>query len=370
MTRAPPILFYSRCKPWEVDCTQVAIDHLRVFFGYVIKKDGAVYEPAKPESWILPPNCDEVLFSDHRKGKGTDPETKWRRDHTANRNLIASVGEGSIVMIPRPSEGFIYCGEVRGEFRLAYKEECHRDTLEAFKNDDAMTAWRKAAGVTLLKHDEHYRIAGEVAQGWDVAGPFVAVPVPMVPATIRRSLFGRSTFGKIHASKNPEASPAERDPCAEMLRLMQRVQNGQGFPPLPYTLDIGHVRNRLKDAVTPSLFEALVVAILQLEQGHLRWFGVGGSGDGGVDGIAAGESGSVVALLQCKWHHDGTEVFGGVGFDKARRAGTKLYFAYMLGLPTPETDVELLDLEWLVGRIVHHHRELPFAKTIRVGAGR
>ena len=62
---------------------------------------------------------------------------------------------------------------------------------------------------------------------------------------------------------------------------------------------------RLLTDVGPSTFEHLCVALLQLEHPDETWAHVGGSGDGGVDGIGADANGNVVGLLQCKWRYDG-----------------------------------------------------------------
>lgn len=63
---------------------------------------------------------------------------------------------------------------------------------------------------------------------------------------------------------------------------------------------------RLSEWVSPSVFEHLVIALLQCESdGRERWHHVGGAGDGGVDGLAIDSSNAVVGALQCKWQYGG-----------------------------------------------------------------
>jgi hypothetical protein len=69
----------------------------------------------------------------------------------------------------------------------------------------------------------------------------------------------------------------------------------------PWTSDIAEVELRLVSAVGPNTLEHRCTALLQLENPKHIWMHVGGSGDGGVDGIGADESGTVVGLLQSKW---------------------------------------------------------------------
>ena len=58
--------------------------------------------------------------------------------------------------------------------------------------------------------------------------------------------------------------------------------------------------------VGPSAFEHLMVHVLQLESGNaISWHHVGGSGDGGVDGIGMSAKGEVAGVLQCKWYYSG-----------------------------------------------------------------
>jgi hypothetical protein len=60
---------------------------------------------------------------------------------------------------------------------------------------------------------------------------------------------------------------------------------------------------KLLESVSPSIFEHLVIHLLQLESGHTaRWHHIGGAGDGGVDGMALSHDGKIASVLQCKWH--------------------------------------------------------------------
>jgi hypothetical protein len=337
------VLFFSRCKPWEIDVQKVAIDNRCVFFGWVVRRQGAAYLASDPASFIVSPACDRDEWETQCAWQGKKPQ------HTQNRNLVAAVGAGSIAMVPRPIDGMIYCGRVSGPFRISYDQARYRAAAEVFErhgHPDGEATW----------------LSGELAQGWDV-DEFVDLPVPMVPAPIRRSLFGRSTYGVI------QPIPGERDdPLRTIADLMDRRKRGLGFEPRPWSRDPSEVRQRLVSTVTPNLFEALVVALLQLEEPELAWLGVGGSGDGGVDGIATDAKGDVVRLLQCKWHYSGEIVFSHAAVWSPKKESVRKYLAHMTGSAASAQGVDkALDLDWLTDALIRHSANVPFARTLRVG---
>jgi hypothetical protein len=157
-------------------------------------------------------------------------------------------------------------------------------------------------------------------------------------------------------------------PLATIESLMARWEEGRAFPPRPWTINPPEVTQRLREAITPSLFEGLVVSLLQLEEPHLSWLGVGGSGDGGIDGVASDDDGDVVSVLQCKWAWDGGHVFGQDLVWPGTNKPLRRVFAHMThrsGAPAGA------DLVWDVGVITElllkHAHHLPLAVTLRVG---
>lgn len=344
-------LFFSRCKPWGVDLQRVAIKHNCVFFGHTLRRNGAPYVRDDPLSFMVSPAAPEDEWSQHHL-----VSTANRSIQTANRRLVRErVGPGSIVMVPRPMEGVIYCANVRGDFRVSFDEARCADAEAIFRQSTTL----RDKGETC----ETIYASGEIAQGWDIEPPWTALPVPMVPAWIRRSLFGRSTYGVISGGNDP---PDE--PVAVIAGLIERKLSGLGFSEHRPTLDREQVKRRLIDTVTPSLFESLVVSLLQLEEPHRAWVGVGGSGDGGVDGVAADDDGDVVAVLQCKWAWDGKDVFGEETVWSAGRKQIARYLAYFSKSgPALPADVAIIDLDTITDLVLKHRARLPFATTIRVG---
>ena len=94
------------------------------------------------------------------------------------------------------------------------------------------------------------------------------------PAWIRKSFFGRSTVARIHPSSfgNPH-------------EVLDKWIDSPQRPIPEWTVEIPEIEKRLVWNIGPNEFEHLVVALLQLEQPDRVWRHVGGSGDGGVDGM-------------------------------------------------------------------------------------
>jgi len=346
MTTSDDVLFYSRCKPYGVDLQQVAIDHRCVFFGHFLDRGEAPYLAEDPSSFLVPPDADDAEWTRyHRESKGN------RSVQSQNRRLARErVGPGSIAMVPWPSRGFIYCGRVSGPFRVSYCAARYADAEAAFV----------AKGYDC----DEIRASGEIAQGWEV-DRWVALPIPLVPAWIRRSLFGRSTYGVVAANAD-----APETPLKTIDRLMRRWEAGEGFEPRAWTTDLAEVRRRLRESVTPGLFEGLIVALLQLEEPEVSWLGVGGSGDGGIDGLAADDDGNVVALLQCKWAWAGESVLTESPIWAGQTKPTRKVFAHMAGRTDRPAGIDQsLALDEIARLVLKHSGRLPLAITLRIGPG-
>jgi Restriction endonuclease len=121
--------------------------------------------------------------------------------------------------------------------------------------------------------------------------------------------------------------------------------------------------------LTPSTFEHLVVSLLQLEYANETWVQVGGSGDGGVDGVGADQEGNVAGLLQCKWQYWGGEPFVETVWKVDHRKPYRTYLASLLypkGVVVP-TNSHFLDRSEIARLVVKHHKRLPQAIGMRVG---
>ena len=338
MSSGAKTVFFSRCKPCGVDAIDVALSAPCVFIGYAMAKAGTDKAPGDVRPWMVDVSCDDDEWAAHRAAQRPP-----LRQHTQNRNLAHRVKPGSIVMVPRPAHGVVYCGRVTSQFRVAYDPTRSDRFIELY---EAHFARR-------LNADEINWVQGEVCQGWDV-DKFVPVPVPQIPAWIRRSLFGRSTYGVIHADNH----------AGDPHKILSALMEAPSFAKRDWTLDPAAVRSRLMETVTPDIFEHLVVALLQLEQPELAWLNVGGSGDGGVDGIGVDDSGTVAGLLQCKWSYWGEAVFAA----KPLSSTARTYLATLHGSGAANGADVVLDGAWVASTVLKHHAALPLARTLRIGA--
>jgi hypothetical protein len=106
------VVFYSRCKPQGADAIEIALAEKRVFFGHLMARAGAAYNPRNLKLCVVDPSCgdDEWIIAHAASDR--------RRQFNQNRNLVRKVVNGSIALIPRPTHGVIYCGRVVSKFEL------------------------------------------------------------------------------------------------------------------------------------------------------------------------------------------------------------------------------------------------------------
>jgi hypothetical protein len=205
---------------------------------------------------------------------------------------------------------------------------------------------------------DSYWHAADVAQCWTV-DDFKPIPVPRIPAWIRRSLFGRSTYGVIHPD----------EVCGDPHDIISRIIETDGFEEQFWTLDPLVIEKRMLTDLTPSTFEHLVVSLLQLEHPDEVWSHVGGSGDGGVDGVGAGSNGQVTGLLQCKWQYWGGQAFPA---DAIWQASARPFRRHLASLRYPDgvtpPDCEFLSRPRIAELVAKHYARLPQALSMRIGA--
>jgi hypothetical protein len=332
-----PIVFFSRCRPQEVDGIEVVLDARMVFIGHPMARENSKYNPKNLKACIVDPSCSEdEWYEAHSRS------TK-KRQFNQNRNLIEKVVPGSIAMVPRPSRGLIYCGRVKSGFELVDCPEWYEKYMMIRGDVDSDETWH----------------AADVAQGWTV-DEFRSIPLPRIPAWIRRSLFGRSTYGVV--------KPDEI--AGDPLPVISDAMEADGFETQDWTLDPIDVEKRLMSHISPSAFEHLVVSLLQLENRHEVWSQVGGSGDGGIDGVGAGKDGRVTGLLQCKWQYWGGDTFP---LDPVWVRGTHGIRKYLAVLrhevSTPPHDCTFLDRKIIADLVIKHHTMLPEAIAMKIGIG-
>jgi hypothetical protein len=262
--------------------------------------------------------------------------------------FIRDVGIGSIVLVPRPSRGVVYCGTINSEFELINDPPWYESYLkllgETLDDDVRKETWR----------------AADVAQCWKV-DEFVPVNLPRIPAWIRQSFFGQSTYGRIY----PDSV------AGEPLGTLNKIMHDQSFERRNWTRELSEISRRLSSDVTPTAFEHLVVSLLQLEHPDEAWTHIGGSGDGGVDGIGADEkTGRVTSLLQCKRRWDGGDsVFPADSVWTDKGQPQRQYLGTLSSMPnTTPKDFVVLDRERIAELVLHHCAKLSQAMSMRIGS--
>jgi len=352
-TQTPsPIVFFSRCRPQDADVIDLVIKHKRVFIGWPAWKKNSQHVRQRLRAAIVDLNCtDEEWDAMH------ETIDNYRPNFKQNYNLVKKVTIGSIVLVPRPNLGMIFAGRIVSNFEL----------LDDPGWADEYLQLREAQGlndhVNDEDYDKDYEEAGhvaDVAQTWAV-DRFRPIPFPLVPAWIRKSLFGRSTYGEIH-----EIEELDLRPYDELNNLIEDPKWLQ----LTWTTDETEIERRLVSSIGPATFEHLCVALLQIEHPDEIWAHVGGSGDGGVDGVGSDNEGRVTGILQCKWKYDGdlpSFATPWTGTELApRRILAALIHSDDLDIPS---DICFLSRKKIVQLIAKHAALLPTAISMRIGDG-
>ncbi len=268
-----PIVFFSRCRPQKADLIDIVLKNNRAFIGWPAWV--ADYKIGQLRECIA-----DLACSDSKWESLVPHFDEYRRHYTQNRNLVKKVVPGSLVLVPRPNLGLVYAGRVQGSFELINNPPWAAEYLRL----------RKEQGLEVDHEGSH---VADVVQCWQV-DRFRPIPFPVIPAWIRASLFGRSTYGEIKPIGELELDP---------YNILDRLIENPSSVTRPWTRNIFEIEQRLLSDIGPSTFEHLCVALLQLEHPDEIWAHVGGSGDGGVDGVGADQFGNVTSLLQCKWRY-------------------------------------------------------------------
>ncbi|MCY3664802.1 MAG: restriction endonuclease [Gemmatimonadetes bacterium] len=342
-----PVVFYTKCRPQSVDAWPIARDYRIVFVGY---------PPWKPDANGL---HDDQGYKGALFDVSRDPECArhlvdvsrgYRTQVTKNANLAASVIPGSIVVVPRPSSGECHFASVVKRFKVIDAPDWCQRYLDL----------RKDAGKECTPADEY---VADVVQCWRV-DEWQMVPFPLVPRWISYRLLSRNTAGVIKPVAGVNADPH--------VRITDLLQNGSDG-----AREVTSTASLLAEWVSPSIFEHLMVHLLQLEapDGE-RWHHVGGSGDGGVDGLAVAASGEIVGVLQCKWYYSekpsklALEVANNV---RVAWPNAKVVVAVLLSPFAPERSntvdgVSYLGLQEIVALVEKHRESLPLARTLGIHA--
>lgn len=301
-------------------------------------RPGAKYNPKNLASCVVDLGCDEQQW------RAFHAASDRNRQYNRNRNLVREIEVGSIALIPRPDRGVVYCGRIVSRFELTDSPSWY-DRYMVMRGDvDDETTWH----------------AGDIGQSWRV-DEFKAIPVPRIPAWIRRSLFGRSTYGVIR----------QDDISGDPVQVFEQLLGNDRFQPREWTLNVGEIKKRALEDLTPAAFEHLAVSLLQLEFPEESWLQVGGSGDGGVDGIGYGRDGQVSSVLQCKWQYWGEDAFLEETVWQGSAPERKRFLAVLryTGDIRPKA-CEFIDADGIALLIAKHYSKLPQALSMRVGTSK
>jgi len=333
------LVFFSRCKPQGCDAVNLALAHKIIFFGYPALKDK--YDPTKLDECLIDPDMNDEAWQILKK------KHKLHKEQSASHNLVLEIknnlqkGEKVIGLIPRPSMGVIYAGEVQ-RFKL------HRNPAWASEYIEM----RQGQKPIINYDDQEGQHIADVAQCWHV-DKFHKIPYHQIPGWIVSSIMGRATLGRVNSDEN-------RRPYDVMNALLTGQWN-----PLQWTCEIAEIRKRLADYCTPAVFEHLCVHLLQVINPHMIWRHVGGSGDDGVDGIGATKQ-EVTHILQCKLR--GLDV-GHFKREATKRGGQQLVIATLDSVKDDSLppNMQLWALDKVADLVQQHMQSLPLATSLRIG---
>ncbi len=332
-------VFYSRCRPQDSDPIDIVVRERRVFIGYPAFREGMTPQRGRLRDAIIDFHCSDAEWTE------ATHNYRDRKMYSQTRNFARSIQIGDIALVPRPSRGVVYAGRAVSRFEVL---------------DDA--SW--ADDYLRLRNEQNLDVSdvfshlGDILQCCEV-DEFRAISFSAIPAWVRKSLFGRSTFGFVGSLPLLELDPYETlDDIIGSRRQVGRA----------WTTSSVEVERRLAASVGPSSFEHLCVALLQLEHPDEIWEHVGGSGDGGVDGVGAKaeDPGCVTGLLQCKFVHWGGRLSIA---ERDALPGTRQILASLLHPEQVDTapDIEFWSRQTIAALVIKHSHSLPLATTLRVG---
>jgi len=331
-------IVYIKCRPQQCDAWPIANKYRRVFIGYPVSID-----IKSNKKWndvgckqvfrdISDPNWQDTWVSAYQRG--------YRAQVTFNRNILQSIDETSIVLVPRPSSGICYAGRVSSQFELVDRPEWANEYLEL----------RAKQKLDVVNENSHI---GDIAQTWSVES-WIEIPFPAIPRWISYRLLSRNTIGRIYDLEEDNLS------AYDVLNSLLRNTEIQG------PIISGNIEQLLIDWLSPNSFEHLIVDLLQLEsEAGIYWHHVGGSGDGGVDGMAVDSNGKLKGVLQCKWSY-GSNINN--LFDQFDETGDDSIVAILHGINqstfTPCDGRRLLNRKEISRLVLKHKERLPIARTL------
>lgn len=327
-----PVCILIRNKPCKVDAFELALKHRCAFVGYAAFRTEPGSKADRRTSKLVPFDASDAEWN--------KPDVTKTNDTQKNRKIVKDlVPDRSLLIMPRMRDGVLYVGQFErfqyldeppwlAEFRTAvevhFKKE--RDRPEPRDRDSSVGQ--------ILKVTE-----------WK------AISYSLFPAWLRKCVTGRGGIQRIGDVADFSAYDA-----------LRALYEGQRPPPLTPTSDLEEIERRLLTFIGPEAFEHLIVNLLQLEQPELQWIHVGGTGDGGVDGLCF-RDGAPHAILQCKWQYDGKPVEAELG-DRSKI----LYLAALVGDWTKprSAHVKFIGIHEVASLLRKHASRVPAAISMRI----
>ena len=334
ITEIPERVFFVKCRPQDADIFDIVRSERRVFIGYPPWRRGKKYNSTKLASCIV-----------NRGSAGENWQAEidqYRAPMKTNRGFALSVKKGWIVAIPRPGDGVCWLAEIAGSFELVDNPPW-RERYFQLRRQLSLDCSNEASHV------------GDIVQSWRLSN-LVSVPFGRIPRWISYRLLSRPTIGEIYGF--PERG-------LHAYETLKHFIDGVPGPPMPDTDSLHEIQRRLLTFISPSALEHLVVALLQLERPDELWWHIGGSGDGGADGLGYTRDWSTAGLVQCKWYFTGSKLSD--VFDMRLKNSKRILASLLHG--RVEEDIqgaEFWGLEHITMLVKKHANELPLARSLRV----
>lgn len=339
MTNQPTCLMI-RNRPQGADIIKIVKMTNRAFLGYPMMNAGQEHATRDFRTALI--NSVEISDDDYWREKQAWNKRNppyGTRQISANRNRVNSLTPGqSIIVIPRPSEGVAYLGTFQ-KYELVDNPPWGECYLK-FREEEKLCINDKAS---------HLR---DVVQSL-VVDNWVGVDLIKIPSWVRRTMFGRSTTAKF--------SDLGEMNVFETLSDLKNGEFGTLTPIAPTDTDA--IYERLLTHCGPEEFEHLIIALMQLDRPSGHWFHVGGSGDGGIDGMETDDQGKTKTLIQCKWKWNGED------FIACNKPDINKILACLMprepNVRSDDSDRKIggKEIAKLVG---DHAASLPFAKSIGI----
>lgn len=348
--RKDPTCLMVRNRPQGADAMELAREAKAAFLGYPMIKQAALgNDPDAAFARETDLSSIIVNLKEHPHEAWEEEKREWNkadfgyssRFPQTYRNMIFELKKGaSVIACPRPTQGVIYLGRYTG---YALKDDLGQDYFDL----------RKTQGECLKDPASHRR---DVVQRLKVQS-WKPVQLVAVPAWLRKSCFGRSAVARF--------SDIEGMSVFETLNALLKNDVAKDLSPLDAP-NSHIVYKRLLAHCGPEPFEHLVTALLQLEEPELRWFQVGGSGDGGVDCLGVDTKGNTRTIVQCKWETSGVAPPKKIG-------GVSRTLAHLVpgdAVPKGEDTSghgkwdEVLGGHEIADLVIKHRERLPFAASI------